>query len=209
VNRGVGETAVVAALPEPVVAVAAVVTHLGDPLLVGLLAATLAWRPRPPQLSRAHTTWMLVMVVLTAAVMVVLKTGIAAPRPPGATADGFGFPSGHTLMATVGYGALVWGRRRWSVVAVAVITVVGVSRVLIGAHYLVDVVAGWTLGLGLLMAGHRWIRTAGPQQAALAIAAVAAAATAVAAALSPWYTPGIGAAAVALALVIRREEERG
>ena len=209
-SRWVGEAAVVAAMPEVVIAIAAMVTHLGDPLVVGAFAAGLAVWPRALQLSRSHTMWMLVMVVLAAAVMVVLKTGIAAPRPPGATADGFGFPSGHTLMATVGYGALVWGsRRRWELLAAAVIVVVGASRVLIGAHYIVDVVAGWMLGIGMLMAGHRWIRTAGPQRTALAIAAVLTMVTAGVAALSPWYAPGIGAAAAALALVIRREEEGG
>lgn len=209
-SRGVGETAAVAGLPEPLVTVAAVVTQLGDPLVVGLLAVALAGWPRPLRLSRSHTRWVLVMVVLAAVVMVVLKTGIAAPRPPGATADGFGFPSGHTLMATVGYGALAWGyRRRWQLPAAAVVGVVGASRVLIGAHYLVDVVAGWMLGLGLLAVGHRWIRTTGQQQAILVTAVVAVMTTAIAVEPNPWYTPVIGAAAGALALVIRREEGRG
>jgi len=209
-SRWVGEAAVVGAMPEVVVSIAGVVTHLGDPLVVGVLALAVAWQSRPLQLSRSHTTWVLVMVVLAAAVMVVLKTGIAAPRPPGAAADGFGFPSGHTLMATVGYGALVWGsHRRWELLAAVVVSVVGASRVLIGAHYLVDVFAGWMLGLGLLVVGRRWIDTVGPQQSALAIAAVAVMTTAVAVEPNPWYTPVIGAAAVALALVIRREEGRG
>ena len=206
-SRGVGETAVVAGLPEPLVTGAAVVTQLGDPLVVGLLAVALVWWPRP---LRPQTTWVLVTVVVAATMMVVLKTAIGAPRPPGAVADGFGFPSGHALMATVGYGALAWGsRRRWAAVAVGVVTVVGLSRVVIGAHYLVDVLAGWAVGVGLLAASRSWVHTAGRQQLALGVALGALIVTALAVDARPWYTPLVGAAAAVLVLVIRRKEETG
>jgi len=210
VSRGIGEPAVVAALPEPLVTGAAVVTQLGDPLVVGLLAVALAWWPRPLPLRRAQTTWVLVTVVVAAAAMVALKAAIGAPRPPGAVADGFGFPSGHALMATVGYGALAWGsRRRWAAVAVGVVTVVGLSRVVIGAHYLVDVLAGWAVGVGLLAASRSWVHTAGRQQLALGVALGALIVTALAVDARPWYTPLVGAAAGVLVLVIRRKERSG
>lgn len=68
------------------------------------------------------------------------------------------FPSGHTINATsvgtvLAYLLVLRRRRRGAEVAVAVgagatVAAVGASRVLLGAHWLTDVVMGWTTGLG-------------------------------------------------------------
>lgn len=105
-----------------------------------------------------------------------LKSVFALPRPPGAgtavlpvwlpsvvspvyesfvTADGYGFPSGHATTATAVYGGaaavLSAGARRTRYVAAGSVAVlVALSRLVIGVHYLVDVVAGVFLGLGVL-----------------------------------------------------------
>lgn len=83
------------------------------------------------------------------------------------------FPSGHTLNATViagivGY--LIWLRRhaivaRGASIAVPVViaATVGLSRVLLGAHWFTDVLAGWLLGAGwlaLVVTAHRLYLTA-------------------------------------------------
>lgn len=78
------------------------------------------------------------------------------------------FPSGHTLNATVICGViaylLILGRRsRAAQVAIgaaaAVVAIaVGLSRVLLGAHWLTDVLAGWLLGgawLAAVISAHR------------------------------------------------------
>jgi undecaprenyl-diphosphatase len=83
------------------------------------------------------------------------------------------FPSGHTLNATVIAGIvayLVWLRRRTVaarvvvvVVPVLVAVVVGLTRVLLGAHWFTDVLAGWLLGgawLALVITAHRLYLTA-------------------------------------------------
>ena len=83
------------------------------------------------------------------------------------------FPSGHTLNATVIAGVvgyLLWLHRRTLlarvlcvVVPVVIAIVVGLTRVLLGAHWFTDVVAAWLLGaawLALVVTAHRLYLTA-------------------------------------------------
>jgi undecaprenyl-diphosphatase len=88
-----------------------------------------------------------------------------------ATAPGPSFPSGHALDSLVAYGVMLLvflptiPRRRRGVVIATVATVValiGVSRVLLGVHYLSDVLGGWALGiawLGVTMVAFRHWRS--------------------------------------------------
>ena len=73
-----------------------------------------------------------------------------------ATAGGYGFPSGHAVNATIVYLGLasvatVWTPRRRYAVAAAIVAIVCLSRVALGVHYLVDVVAGAAIGLAVLL----------------------------------------------------------
>jgi len=94
-----------------------------------------------------------------AAVVVVgaaLKVGIARARPrlpdPVAHAHGQSFPSGHALGAAALWAAAAvlltgWLSRRWTVAVAAVVpVVVAGSRVLLGVHFVSDVVAGLVIG---------------------------------------------------------------
>ncbi len=89
------------------------------------------------------------------ALVVLLETLFAAPRPPeslhAVDASEFAFPSGHTMAATVLWGSLVlWSSRgqfRTRVgVAALIIGLVAFSRLALGVHYLPDVLAG--IGFG-------------------------------------------------------------
>ncbi len=93
----------------------------------------------------------------------VVKVAVNRPRPdlgnPLTTAFGKSFPSGHAMSSTVTYGALLLVLlpalpRRWRVVAfsatVLLVLAIGMSRLMLGVHYVSDVVAGWTLGLAWL-----------------------------------------------------------
>lgn len=69
------------------------------------------------------------------------------------TEDGFGLPSGHAQTAVILWGFLASQSRRWWAVWAAALLVLGIgfSRVYLGVHFLHDVVAGWLLGLALLL----------------------------------------------------------
>jgi len=89
-----------------------------------------------------------------------VKLLVERPRPPVphlADSSGWSFPSGHSASAaaTSAALALLLGRgRRWPVkawlgtAAAGVTLAVAVSRVLLGVHWLTDVIAGVALGLG-------------------------------------------------------------
>jgi chloramphenicol 3-O-phosphotransferase len=154
--RGLGELAVVSGLPPVVVDLFGVLTRLGDPwLLLGALALLYAVADRLA-LDRRRVGLVFAAAFLALGVTLALKAAFALPRPPGATAEGYGFPSGHALGTTVVWGTAavildVGRRRRRTAVAAVVVLLVAASRVVIGVHYLVDVVVG--VGVGLAVVG--------------------------------------------------------
>jgi undecaprenyl-diphosphatase len=90
----------------------------------------------------------------------VLKSLVGRLRPvvahPIAHGTGNSFPSGHSLGSIVCYGAVLLvflpaARGRWRTVFVAVIAalvaLIGISRILLGVHYLSDVLGAWALGI--------------------------------------------------------------
>ncbi len=146
-----------------------VVTYFGSVYVIGPLVAVLAFlfwrRDERPEL------W----AILTAygageALLFGLKAFFHRTRPTLqlATAHGYSFPSGHSFTAFVVYGLLaylLWKRsipRAWqvagSVVLGALILLVGFSRIYLGVHFFTDVVGGFLLGLGWLVASITLIR---------------------------------------------------
>jgi undecaprenyl-diphosphatase len=141
------------------VTVVKAVTWLGSDgvlwTVVGVAAAILAIRKR----------WRLAVYLLVTAAGAlvldpVLKSLVGRLRPvvahPIAHGTGNSFPSGHSLGSTVCYGAILLvflpaARGRWRVafisVTVTVVALIGISRILLGVHYLSDVVGGWALGI--------------------------------------------------------------
>ena len=63
-------------------------------------------------------------------------------------AQGYSFPSGHSTNAATMFGSLAVNlRRRWvTVIAIIIAVLTGLSRIVVGAHYPTDVLAGWLLG---------------------------------------------------------------
>ncbi len=142
-----------------VVSVVKAVTWLGSSgvlwTVTGLAAVALAIRRR----------WRLAVYLLVAGAGAltldpVLKSLVGRLRPvvahPVAYGTGDSFPSGHALGSIVCYGALflvflpatsgIW-RRVFTVAIVTLIVAIGASRLLLGVHYLSDVLGAWALGI--------------------------------------------------------------
>lgn len=146
-----------------------VVTRLADPWLVAAVviftaAALIARRQHGAALFVAASS------VGTALLVRIVKAAIGRPRPDGAviTVTGSSFPSGHAAQSIALYGAVALlvanvvqtRSRRLAVLATAALVVlsVGISRVVLGVHWLSDVIAGWVLAAGwlaMLLAGRR------------------------------------------------------
>ena len=154
--RGISET-IRESAPPVVTDGFAALTNLGDPFFLLVLLAVYYWladdRDNPAQL--------VAFALLAVAVTVTLKNGFALPRPPAdvqaipTDADSFGFPSGHAIGATVVYGGLVavddrLRRRGPALALLGLAALVGLSRVVIGVHYLGDVLAGFAVGAVVL-----------------------------------------------------------
>jgi undecaprenyl-diphosphatase len=90
----------------------------------------------------------------------VLKSLVGRLRPvvahPIAHGTGNSFPSGHSLGSIVCYGAVLLvflpaarGRARavFMTVIVTLVALIGISRALLGVHYVSDVLGGWALGI--------------------------------------------------------------
>lgn len=168
-------TAGAAALPDVLVAIAALLTQLGDAWFLYLGLALLYWLADDRLAANPRRVGATVVAVGLGALAVTVgfKSLFAFPRPPGAgeataplwlpellhsvyvntaTGDGFGFPSGHAIGATMVYGALatfldVGTRRTRRRVAAVLIGVVALTRIALGVHYLADVVVGVAAGL--------------------------------------------------------------
>ncbi|MGZ4436908.1 MAG: phosphatase PAP2 family protein [Nocardioidaceae bacterium] len=94
-------------------------------------------------------------IVLSEVLIGTLKAAYDRPRPPHSlvATSGASFPSGHSVAAAVTVIAAVIallppgrGRAGWGVGAAVFVTVMALSRVYLGAHWLSDAVAGVLLG---------------------------------------------------------------
>ena len=86
--------------------------------------------------------------------------GIKCLKPVDAGADiydisaqGYSFPSGHSTNSVILYGSfpLLWKKRVINILAFLIPLLVGISRVLVGVHYPTDVLAGWILGVCIVL----------------------------------------------------------
>lgn len=180
--RGFGEVeALRTLLPDAAIPLFALLTQLGDVWFVFVVLAVLYWVGGPLPLVGSVTRRQAALVIALAlgglSLTVGLKQLFGLPRPPmpgdvaglryvptplhgvyraAATADGFGFPSGHAITTTVVWGGLaavldVSTPTRRTLVAGTVVALVALARVALGVHYAVDVLAGIVIALVYLV----------------------------------------------------------
>lgn len=141
-------------LPDVALEALGLVTWLGSVVVLVPLTTVIYWFE-----ARETGAFALAAVLGGAAITVVFKAGFGLPRPPDElwlmAASGFGFPSGHAIASTVGWGSLAalldrrHLRRRLAIAGV-IVALVALSRVALGVHYVVDVLAGIAVGTAYL-----------------------------------------------------------
>jgi len=139
-----------------------VVSFLGDswvPVIQVLAIATLC------ALRKKWLEAVFVVATLSAGVLAgVLKALVGRPRPPAFSLNpydlfpsfnSYAYPSGHVLFFVVFYGFLAWlswkhlkGWLRWVSISVcaALIVLIGPSRILLGEHWVSDVIGSYLIG---------------------------------------------------------------
>lgn len=170
-SRAIGVvTAVQGLLPDWTALGIALLTQVGGGLFLGLVLTGLYWRRR----EREQVFLVVATYVVGFGLYRYLKLVFESPRPeqpllevelvPGLVRPlyeltvlpaSYGFPSGHATSATIIYVGLaamvtVGTRRLRYAIAGGAVTLVGFTRVALGVHYLVDIVAGVALG-GVLL----------------------------------------------------------
>jgi len=162
-DRGVATDLNAAVAPHPVVVrILDVVTTLGSNAVLWWLVALAAIL----LLSRRRIRLAVYVAVAGAGALILdptLKAAVGRLRPvvadPVAHGQGNSFPSGHALGSLVVYGALLLvflpgvparARRAVSAAVAVLVLLIGVSRILLGVHYLSDVVGAWFLGVAWL-----------------------------------------------------------
>ncbi|HEY5111370.1 MAG TPA: phosphatase PAP2 family protein [Acidimicrobiales bacterium] len=122
-----------------------------------------------------HAFLLIAGLAIELSVFLTANAIVARPRPSvrhlGGTPSTFSFPSGHTAATFMLYGGIAvivavattrwWARVLMWTLAVALTVAVALSRVYRGEHYPTDVIAGFLLGAGSLVAAVFIIRVAG------------------------------------------------
>jgi undecaprenyl-diphosphatase len=138
------------------------ISFLGGPPMLDAIVAVAAivmWRRGRPRL----VAFLIVAPLGGGIVDSLVKLAVARPRPivhhPVASAVGKSFPSGHAMSSTVTYGAMLVVflplvapafRRAALVLVVVLVLAIGASRLLLGVHFVSDVVGGYVLGVAWL-----------------------------------------------------------
>jgi membrane-associated phospholipid phosphatase len=220
VTRGTGTVELVQGLLPDWSAVGfALLTQLGDPWFLVALLAVLYWRV-PSQ----RSDFVLVggMYLVAVGLYRSIKQLTALPRPdrplldPAAVpellrplyettafAGGYGFPSGHATGSAAVYLGLaavltIGSRRRRLGAAAVLVAAIGFSRIALGLHYLVDVLAGFALGGGIVAAAVVGDRRFGPGP----VLAAAVASTAINLAIGGITSKSVLAVAAAVGLAV-------
>lgn len=149
-------------MPLPVLRAVAWLTQLGNPTALGIVTAGVTVVLVVRRHWRLAATWLFALAG-TALINSALKAWFQRERPlhdHGFIVEhSYSFPSGHASGSMVFYGMLAYVllvlfpprfHRGIVVAAVAFVTLVGISRILLQVHYFSDVLAGYATGLAWL-----------------------------------------------------------
>ncbi len=153
-------------LEHPRRALAAKAAHMGDGPLVftGLALVYVAARLFNWPAVRAMVWLVLAGLLVTALVVFAVKYTFRRERPHDPAGfvtiayDKYSFPSGHSARMSALAGAVWPFHPPAGFILLIAATVVALARVMVGVHYLADVLAGYAIGLGVaLLVAWAWM----------------------------------------------------
>ena len=116
--------------------------------------------------SRQYGARLIALFIVSTYAVSYIKVAINEPRPFSVdprikmldTVNDASFPSGHTQGAVVVWGYLATAfKRRWlTILSIALIVFIPLSRIYLGVHYPTDVLGGYVIG-GLFLLGGVWL----------------------------------------------------
>ena len=137
------------------------ITMLGAEGFFIVIVAVLFWT-----VSKRLAIRLGVLLILSSFANCWLKDLFRLPRPSPEdvrvimpeTGGGYGFPSGHAQASTVFWGYLAHAiRKRWfTIAAIVLVFLTGLSRIYLGVHFPGDVVGGFCFG-GIILAAYIWV----------------------------------------------------
>ena len=138
------------------------ISYIGHPVTTSLIGLGIViygiLKYKPAIIASGSLVW-LALLVSTGLKHVVERSRPLTDYVASMRIHSFSFPSGHTMGSTVAFGLVAYYAYHllptpWnyavSLLLVALVFLVGISRIYLGAHYPTDVVGGWLLG-GLLL----------------------------------------------------------
>lgn len=139
-------------------------THLGDwQVIIGLSVISIIVLGLLRE--RRKIVFLAAVLISGEIISFLLKLLIHRQRPDSIFSlileDGYAFPSNHAVMSIIFYGAISYFiykicRKTWQKVAllavfIALIFLIGFSRIYLGVHWVSDVIAGWLIGFSILI----------------------------------------------------------
>ena len=145
--------------------IAAKIAHLGDGTLIfGSLALVYwaGWQFNRPEV-RAAVFATLATLIITALVVFGIKYTLRRERPRDPAGfvsikyDKYSFPSGHSARMSALGGALFFFHPALGITLLALAALIAAARVVIGVHFVGDVLIGWLVGVACAVAVHLWL----------------------------------------------------
>jgi len=154
-----------------------IVSRVGDwpgHMLVGAIGIAIAFVAQSKTWMRIFLAMMIALALAGVTGRVIkLATGRARPsvatethwNGPRFSSKYHAFPSGHAAASTAFFATLFLARKRIGAPLLLIPVLIGVSRMVVGAHYLSDVAFAAILGVICALLAARWLSISNPQSA--------------------------------------------